>query len=94
VGFGEDVPIGKLAALVQEVVGYEGRIVFDSSKPDGTPRKLLDVSRLHALGWKPKVPLRRGIEETYAWYLTSGFAATRETERTSGTLAHAVEDGE
>jgi GDP-L-fucose synthase len=69
VGVGEDVTIAELAALVKGVVGYEGALRFDLSKPDGTPRKLLDVSRLHALGWRAKVPLRRGIEETYAWYV-------------------------
>jgi GDP-L-fucose synthase len=50
-------------------VGFEGEIVQDTTKPDGTPRKLLDVSRLHALGWRAKVPLREGIEQTYRWFL-------------------------
>jgi GDP-L-fucose synthase len=68
VGVGEDVTIRELAEMVRDVVGYEGAIVFDATKPDGTPRKLLDVSRLHALGWRAKIPLRRGIEEAYAWY--------------------------
>jgi GDP-L-fucose synthase len=68
VGVGEDVTIRELAEMVRDVVGYEGAIVFDATKPDGTPRKLLDVSRLHALGWRAKIPLRRGIEETYASY--------------------------
>ena len=54
--------------MIKDVVGYGGALRFDPSRPDGTPRKLLDVSRLHALGWKAKVPLRRGIEETYAWF--------------------------
>jgi len=71
IGVGEDISIGDLAALVKEVVGFRGDIVYDSSKPDGTPRKLLDVSRLHSLGWKAKTDLREGIRKTYEWYLTS-----------------------
>ena len=67
-GFGEDVTIRELAELVRDVVGYEGVLRFDASKPDGMPRKLLDVSRLAALGWKATVPLRRGVEETYEWF--------------------------
>ncbi len=62
VGCGEDVTIAELAETVMSVVGFEGRIVYDASKPDGTPRKLLDVSRLAALGWKAKTPLRQGIQ--------------------------------
>ena len=69
VGVGEDVTIRELAEQVAGVVGYGGRIVNDTSKPDGTPRKLLDVSRLHALGWHARMPLRAGIEQTYAWFL-------------------------
>jgi GDP-L-fucose synthase len=69
VGVGEDVSIRELAELIREVVGYEGALVFDSSKPDGTPRKLLDVSRLRRLGWTATIPLREGIEQTYDWYL-------------------------
>lgn len=69
VGVGEDVSIRDLAELVREVVGYEGDIVFDTTKPDGTPRKLLDVSRLHGLGWQAGIPLREGIERTYLWFL-------------------------
>ncbi len=68
VGVGEDITIADLAALVAEVVGYPGRIVFDASKPDGTPRKLLDVSRLEALGWKASTDLRQGIASTYQWF--------------------------
>ncbi len=68
VGSGEEVTIRELANIVAEVAGYTGRIVFDSSKPDGTPRKLLDSSRIAALGWKPARTLRSGIEATYAWY--------------------------
>jgi GDP-L-fucose synthase len=69
IGWGEDISIGELAALVQETVGYKGNIVFDSSKPDGTPRKLLDVSRLLATGWKPKKGLKEGLAETYRWFV-------------------------
>ncbi|MBC7266468.1 MAG: GDP-L-fucose synthase [Coriobacteriia bacterium] len=68
VGVGEDVSIAELAEIVRDVVGYEGEIVYDTSKPDGTPRKLLDVSRLHALGWRARIGLREGIEQTYRWY--------------------------
>ena len=69
IGVGEDISIGDLAMLVGEIVGYEGDIVYDSSKPDGTLRKLLDVSRLHSLGWRAKTGLRDGIKKTYEWYL-------------------------
>jgi len=68
IGCGEDVTIAEVAQLMKETVGYEGDIVFDSSKPDGSPRKLLDVSRLFALGWRPRIDLRRGLAETYAWF--------------------------
>jgi GDP-L-fucose synthase len=66
IGTGEDITIAELARTVMEVVGFEGRIVFDASKPDGTPRKLLDVSRAHALGWRAQVGLRDGIARAYA----------------------------
>jgi GDP-L-fucose synthase len=69
VGTGEDVTIGELARLVGEVVGYRGRIVFDSSKPDGTPRKLLDVAKLRALGWQASTPLPEGLRRAYAAFL-------------------------
>jgi GDP-L-fucose synthase len=78
VGVGEDVSIGELAEMIREVVGFTGEIVQDPSKPDGTPRKLLDVSKLKALGWMPKTPLRGGLESTYAWYLRQGSAPGRE----------------
>jgi GDP-L-fucose synthase len=68
VGTGKDIPIAELAELIRDIVGYEGRIVFDTSRPDGTPRKLLDVSRLEAMGWRPRIALREGIGQTYAWY--------------------------
>jgi GDP-L-fucose synthase len=68
VGLGEDVSIRELAELIQGIVGFEGKIEWDSSKPDGTPRKLLDISRIRALGWRPSISLAEGITETYAWY--------------------------
>ena len=67
-GTGEDLTIRELAELIADVVGFRGKIRFDTSKPDGTPRKLLDVSRLTGLGWQASIPLRRGVEETYAWW--------------------------
>ncbi|MBN8610218.1 MAG: GDP-L-fucose synthase [Deltaproteobacteria bacterium] len=72
VGVGEDISIRELAELVREVVGYRGEIVLDTSKPDGTPRKLLDVTKLHGLGWHARIGLREGIASTYAWYLAQG----------------------
>ena len=69
VGVGNDLTIGELAVLVARVVGYSGHIAFASSRPDGTPRKLLDVSRLSALGWRARIPLGQGIASTYEWYL-------------------------
>jgi GDP-L-fucose synthase len=69
VGTGEDLTIEDLCGIIREVVGYSGEIEYDSSMPDGTPRKVLDVARLTALGWAPKIPLRSGIEQTYRWYL-------------------------
>jgi GDP-L-fucose synthase len=70
VGTGEDQTIRELAQTVARVVGYQGRIVFDSAKPDGTPRKLLNTSRLAALGFKPGISLEQGLADTYAWYLS------------------------
>ena len=67
-GWGEDVSIAELATAIAGVVGYDGRFVYDSSKPDGTPRKLLDTSRLTALGWKPSIRLEDGLRSTYRWY--------------------------
>jgi GDP-L-fucose synthase len=69
IGFGEDVSIKELALLVKEVVGYEGELRFDTTKPDGTPRKLLDVSRLRSLGWQPKISLSSGLAMTVRWYM-------------------------
>jgi nucleoside-diphosphate-sugar epimerase len=69
IGSGTDVTIAELAALVAEVTGFKGRIVFDHSKPDGTPRKLMDVSRLARMGWQARIGLREGLREAYQWYL-------------------------
>jgi len=69
IGVGKDITISELSALIKQIVEFNGEIRYDNSKPDGTPRKLLDVSRLDALGWQPKIPLREGIEMTYRWYV-------------------------
>ncbi|MFA7193806.1 MAG: GDP-L-fucose synthase [Candidatus Paceibacterota bacterium] len=71
VGTGEDVTIKELAEIILDIVGYEGQLEWDVTKPDGTPRKLLDVSRLHSLGWKHQINLRDGIKKTYEWYLSN-----------------------
>jgi GDP-L-fucose synthase len=68
-GTGEDLTIAELAEMIRSITGFEGSIVWDRSKPDGTPRKLLDVSRLAALGWKAHTPLRQGLEAAYQWFL-------------------------
>lgn len=75
VGWGEDIAIRELAELVASVVGFKGGLEFDATKPDGTPRKLLDVSRLKSLGWNPKIRLEHGIRETYQWFLQQASAA-------------------
>jgi GDP-L-fucose synthase len=69
VGWGEDVTIAELAALVRDAVGFEGQTELDRSKPDGTPRKLMDVTKLNRLGWKPRIALADGIRSTYRWFL-------------------------
>ncbi len=69
VGWGEDITIREMVEVICDVVGFAGEITFDSTKPDGTPRKLLDTSRLTALGWRPKISLREGIARTYEWFL-------------------------
>ncbi len=78
VGVGEDVTIRELVETVRDVVGFHGELVFDSTKPDGTPRKWLDVGRLTALGWRSRIGLREGIESTYRWYLEQGGALAAE----------------
>jgi len=69
VGFGEDISIIDLSKLIARIIGYKGKIVFDKSKPDGPPQKLLDVSLINSFGWKPKINLKKGLIDTYNWYL-------------------------
>lgn len=69
VGTGDDLTIKQLAETIQKITGHQGEIIWDATKPDGTPRKLMDVTRMHALGWKHKVQLEHGIEKTYNWFL-------------------------
>ena len=76
VGAGEDIPIGDLAALIAKIVYPQARIVYDTAMPDGTPRKLLDVSRLHALGWHHQIDLEQGITNAYQWFLDNVAKAT------------------
>src|SRR5690606_495769 len=71
VGVGRDIAIADLAELIRATIGYDGRIAYDPTKPDGTPRKLLDVSTMNALGWSPRIDLRGGIADTCAWYRAS-----------------------
>ena len=71
IGVGEDLSIAALADLVRRVVGYAGEIVYDAGKPDGTPRKLVDVSRIHRLGWRAEIPLEDGVRSTYQWFLAN-----------------------
>lgn len=70
VGSGSEVTIAGLAEIIAQVVGFRGRVVFDRSKPDGTPRKLMDSSRLFGMGWRPRIALDEGVEKTYAWFLS------------------------
>lgn len=86
VGVGDDVSIAELASKIAAVVGYEGEIVYDTSKPDGTPRKLMDVSRLSALGWVAKVTLDEGLRSTYRWYLEN-YAESGLRARASGRMS-------
>jgi GDP-L-fucose synthase len=76
VGCGEDVTIAELAGIIKETTGFAGRMTFDPSRPDGTPRKWLDVSRLNALGWKASIPLRDGVRQAYDWFVSSGRKST------------------
>ena len=72
VGTGEDISIKELTELIKKLVGFEGEIAWDTSKPDGTPRKLLNVERLHQLGWKHKVSLEDGVQDAIEWYREVG----------------------
>ncbi len=76
IGVGKDISIRELAELIKEIVGFRGEIRYDISKPDGTPRKLLDVSRIESLGWRSRISLREGIEKTYQWYVKEGAGCT------------------
>jgi GDP-L-fucose synthase len=80
VGFGEDISIRELAELICEVVGFQGNLVWDATKPDGTPRKLLDVSKLHGMGWRHTISLREGIARTYEWFLQNAPPASSQPE--------------
>jgi GDP-L-fucose synthase len=71
IGVGEDVAIKELGELISSIVGFQGEIAWDTSKPDGTPRKLLDISRIQTLGWTPKIKLADGILTTYEWFKSS-----------------------
>jgi GDP-L-fucose synthase len=77
VGSGRDISIGELAAMVAGIVGFQGRIVYDATKPDGTMLRCSDVSRLFNMGWRPTVPLREGIRLTYEWYREHEYSALR-----------------
>lgn len=68
VGYGEDISIMELVLLVKEIVGFEGDLIFDETKPDGMPKKLLDISKMNALGWRPKIDLKTGLSKTYEWF--------------------------
>jgi GDP-L-fucose synthase len=72
VGTGVDCSIGELAASIARISGFKGRLIFDTTKPDGTPRKLLDVSKLNALGWKAAIPLEDGLDDAYHWFVENG----------------------
>jgi GDP-L-fucose synthase len=69
IGEGRDITIKELAELIKEIIGFAGKIKWDKTKPDGTPQKLLDVSRMNSLGWTPKIRLKDGIQKTYEWYI-------------------------
>jgi len=71
IGYGEDITVRELAELICDVVGFNGELVWDATKPDGTPRKLLDITKIRALSWQPTIPLRQGIAQTYEWFLAN-----------------------
>jgi GDP-L-fucose synthase len=77
IGTGEEVSIRELALLIKKVVGFEGELIFDSSRPDGTPRKLCDVTRIHDLGWRHLIGLEEGLKETYRWYVKNNIGQVR-----------------
>lgn len=77
IGIGQDIPIKELAELVKDVVGYKGELVFNTSKPDGTPRKLVDVTKINSLGWKAKISLKEGLQSTYKWFKDNSLTLTK-----------------
>ena len=81
IGCGKDVSIAELATLIAEVVGFKGAFRYMSDKPDGSPRKLLDVSRLSAMGWLPQIPLRTGLADAYGWYVKNAASAEPALQR-------------
>ncbi len=80
-GSGQEVTIAELAALVGDIVGFHGKVLYNTEMPDGTPRKLLDVSKLSALGWKSRIALREGVSATYSWFLNNESAVANITPR-------------
>ena len=74
VGVGEDISIKDLAETIKKVIGFEGEIIFDTTKPDGTPRKLVDVSKINSLGWKASIPLEVGLQKAYQWFLENEYS--------------------
>jgi GDP-L-fucose synthase len=82
VGVGQDVSIRELAELIQEIVGFHGNILWDTSKPDGTPRRLLDISKIQELGWRPTIALEEGVKTTYEWYLSQEISGDVSRQRT------------
>jgi GDP-L-fucose synthase len=87
VGTGEDISIRDLALLVSGIVGYSGELVQDTSRPDGTPRKLLDISRLRDIGWQSRISLAEGIAQTYRWYLDVGMGQLAEQPAASDVVS-------
>jgi GDP-L-fucose synthase len=81
IGVGTDIAVSELAEMVQRIVGYDGDIVYDKSKPDGTPRKLVDVSKIFALGWRPRISLEEGIRNTYEWYVQKTSASVPDARK-------------
>ncbi|MFH1673767.1 MAG: GDP-L-fucose synthase [Pseudomonadota bacterium] len=81
IGSGTDITIRDFALLIKDIVGFEGELTFDISKPDGTPRKLLDVTKIKQLGWTPKIDLKEGIRQTYEWYVGSEVGGQRSDDR-------------
>jgi GDP-L-fucose synthase len=89
VGTGDDISIAELAALIRKVSGFSGEIIYDSSKPDGTPRKLLDVSRLQALGWRARISLPEGVRTTYQYFVNKLLGRVNVRHADSRSLEHA-----